>query len=390
LGSFKYFKIKRYRGKVDTLLNKRLEDVEWGEYKLGDLFEVIGTKSLDSNVIDFLDIGINFVGRTFNNNGIQGKIQKQKFEPNEAFTITATVIGNYKYVKFQIEPYYCSQNINKLTPKEIISKWNEKIAYYFIANIQKFVSLFDKQQGGYKLEDIKNHIIKIPIFKNKQINFKFMESFITELESEQIAKLEVYLSASGLKNYTLTDKEQQILDDFENNKFKWREFNLKELFGQSTRGKRLKSSDRISGTLPFVTAGETDVGISAFIGNDVTIFSENTTTIDMFGSAKYRNYKYGGDDHIAVVNTQDLHQLTSIFVTSAIHKSSYTGEFHYGRNFYAKDADELNISLPIKDDKPDYKLMETFISAIQKQVIKDVVLYADKKIATSKEVVNGR
>ena len=66
-----------------------------------------------------------------------------------------------------------------------------------------------------------------------------------------------------------------------------------ELFGKSTRGKRLKSADRIEGTLPFVTAGEADEGVSAFIGNDVEVFSKNTITIDMFGSAKYRNYDYG-------------------------------------------------------------------------------------------------
>lgn len=56
-------------------------------------------------------------------------------------------------------------------------------------------------------------------------------------------------------------------------------------------GMGLESADRIDGTLPFVTAGEADEGVSAFIGNDVQIFSENTTTIDMFGSAKYRSYK---------------------------------------------------------------------------------------------------
>ena len=39
------------------------------------------------------------MGRTFENNGIQGKIEKQKFEPNNSNTITATVIGNYKYVR---------------------------------------------------------------------------------------------------------------------------------------------------------------------------------------------------------------------------------------------------------------------------------------------------
>jgi hypothetical protein len=193
-----------------------------------------------------------------------------------------------------------------------------------------------------------------------------------------------------LQDYTLTDTEQKVLDDFENNKFSWNSFNLEKLFGKSTRGKRLKSSDRILGTLPFVTAGEANEGISAFIGNDVTIFSKKSITIDMFGSAKYRNYIYGGDDHISVVHTENLTKLASIFTTSSIHKSSYNGEFSYGRNFYPKDADELNISLPTKNKKPDYELMEILISAIQKQVIKDVVLYANEKINTTKKVVNGK
>lgn len=155
-----------------------------------------------------------------------------------------------------------------------------------------------------------------------------------------------------------------------------------------TRGKRLKSADRIPGELPFVTAGEADEGISDFIGNDVAIFSENTTTIDMFGSAKYRNYKYGGDDHVAVVHTETLPKLASIFVTSAIHKSSHSGQFDYSKNFYAKDADALNIQLPSRGGQPDYECMATFISAVQKIVIKDVVLFADRKIGMAKEIVN--
>ena len=97
----------------------------------------------------------------------------------------------------------------------------------------------------------------------------------------------------------------------------------------------------------------------------------------------YRNYKYGGDDHISVVHTENLTKCASIFITSAIHKSSYTGEFNYGRNFYPKDADKLNISLPTKNQKPDYEIMQTLISAIQKLVIKDVVLYTDKNVGKS-------
>ncbi|MGZ5191101.1 MAG: restriction endonuclease subunit S, partial [Flavisolibacter sp.] len=155
----------------------------------------------------------------------------------------------------------------------------------------------------------------------------------------------------------------------------WGTFNLKELFGKSTRGKRLKSEDRISGTLPFVTAGEKDEGISAFIGNDVTVFSENTTTIDMFGSAKYRNYKYGADDHVAVVHTEKLPKFASMFITTAIHKSSHNGQFDYSRNFYAKDADELNISLPTKKNKIDFEFMESFITELDAERIAELEAY---------------
>jgi hypothetical protein len=97
----------------------------------------------------------------------------------------------------------------------------------------------------------------------------------------------------------------------------------------------------------------------------------------MFGSAKYRNYQYGGDDHIAVVYTQHLPKFASIFVTSAIHKKSYTGEFHYGRNFYAKDADNLTISLPTKNSQPDFDFMETFISKLESEKTAELEAYLE-------------
>ena len=187
-----------------------------------------------------------------------------------------------------------------------------------------------------------------------------------------------------------TIAEQKAVDDYEHiarmDKVRWGEFTLESLFGKATRGKRLKSADRIPGPLPFVTAGEKEEGVSAFIGNDVVVFSENTTTIDMFGSAKYRNYAYGADDHVAVVHTENLPRYAAIFVTAAIHKSSCTGKFDYGRNFYSKDADDLVISLPVKNGMPDYKYMTMFISAIQKLVISDVVLFTERHIASHQAV----
>lgn len=224
--------------------------------------------------------------------------------------------------------------------------------------------------------------------KNGKIDFDFMDSFIAELEAERIAELSAYLTVSGLDNYELSVEELKALRDYDS--MEWGEYRLEDLFGKSTRGKRLKSLDRISGKLPFVTAGEANTGISAYIGNDVKIFQANTTTIDMFGSAKYRNYNYGADDHIAVVHTENLSKFASLFITATIERASHTGKFSYDRNFYAKDADELVIALPVDcQGVIQYDYMSLIASAIQKLVIKDVVKYTNERIETTKEVVTS-
>ncbi len=229
--------------------------------------------------------------------------------------------------------------------------------------------------------------IILPVSRDGTVDINFMNRFIAELEAERVAELEAYLTATGLKDYHLSVDEENALKGLKN--IKWKTFNLKKLFGPSTRGKRLKSADRIQGDLPFVTAGEADEGVSAFIGNPVHKFSSNTVTIDMFGSAKYRNFEYGADDHIAVVHTESLGANAAVFVATAIHKSSHNGQFNYGNNFYAKDADNLDIMLPSNSDMPDYRTMAYIISAVKKLVIKDVVEYADRKIATTKTVINN-
>jgi hypothetical protein len=48
------------------------------------------------------------------------------------------------------------------------------------------------------------------------------------------------------------------------------------------------------------------------------------------------------------------------------------------------------VQLPKQNNQPNYTLIETFITAIQKLVIKDVVMYADKKIETTKSVIHNQ
>ena len=328
------------------------------------------------------DLGDYVITAGLSNNGILGKtdIKAKIFNAN---TITIDMFGNAFYRQFR---YKMVTHARVFSLKFILSITQRQ--GIFLSSAMHFLKYNFGYENMCSWAKIKQEKISLPVKKDREIDFAFMEDFISQLEACRLSQLEAYLLVTGLKNYTLTPAEEQALIDFQNGKVKWGEFNLENLYGKSTRGKRLKSADRINGDLPFVTAGEAETGVSAFIGNDVEIFAANTTTIDMFGSAKYRNYEYGGDDHIAVVHTEKINKYAAIFVTTAIHKSSYTGKFSYSRNFYAKDADELNIYLPTTNNIPDYSMMEILISAVQKLVIKDVVEYADRKIEATKKIIN--
>lgn len=335
------------------------------------MFEKISVNSLKYKTSELPNIPTNECVLPALTAGIQNQ-GLNNYVPRDNATILKNVISISANGANTGATFYQSKEFTVLQDAYAI-KWiytDEKLSdnsYIFLTS-----SIHKTIYGNYEWtnkagwERIKNDKIKLPT-KNGKIDFDFMESFIAELEAERVAELE------ALQKFEMLE---------------WSSFNLKDLFGQSTRGKRLKGADRISGTLPFVTAGEADEGISAYISNDVEVFEKNTTTIDMFGSAKYRNYKYGADDHIAVVHTEKLPKYASIFVTTAIHKSSHNGQFNYGKNFYAKDADELFIQLPVKNGTPDFETMELLISSVHKLVIKDVVLYSDKKIAATKKIVS--
>ena len=285
---------------------------------------------------------------------------------------------------YQKNDYIGYQHIQSLIPK--FDRFNSAIAFFIISASHTATSNGQYDYGHkFNRKSMRKTVIFLPICDDGSIDFDFMESFIAELEAERVAELSAYLMVSGLDNYELSNKEKAALENYQS--LKWDSYNLEKLFGKSTRGQRLKGDDRIAGTLPFVTAGEASEGISAYISNDVQVFEKNTTTIDMFGSAKYRNYKYGADDHVAVVHTEAVPMKAAIFVTSACHKAAHTGKFDYGHNFYAKDADALDIQLPTKDGKPDYDTMTALISAVQKLVIKDVVAYSNRKIKATKAVV---
>ncbi|MDR0971752.1 MAG: restriction endonuclease subunit S [Bacteroidales bacterium] len=363
--------------------------IDWRKVKLERLFDITGTKSLDAGKLTFVDSGINFIGRTFEFNGIQGKIIKQNFEPNAPFTITATVIGNYKYVKYQKEPYYVSQNINKLTPKFNI---NEKLAKFFMTYIQNFVSQYDGQQSGYKLDEMNNYEIDIP-YKGSEIAFDYIEEFIATLEAERLATLEAYLTITNLKDYILTSEEVQVLADID--KVEWREFKIVgDIFTvKNTHNILSRYIVENSGNTPYLTASNNNNAVGTYIEFEENLIDEGNS-IFIGGKTFVVTYQekdyFSNDSHnlaLYLKESEKRTKLIQLFLVTTITKS-LSPLYSWGDSISNKKIQKDIIILPVKSDHtPDYAFMSTYIKAMQKIVIKNVVEWADKRIEKTKEVV---
>ena len=95
---------------------KKVDTREWGEFRVGELFEVKISKSVDKGGLEFAEDGeYDFIGRTPLNNGIQGRLNKLKFEANQEGTYSIAQIGMH-VCQYRERKWYASQNIFILTP----------------------------------------------------------------------------------------------------------------------------------------------------------------------------------------------------------------------------------------------------------------------------------
>lgn len=278
------------------------------------------------------------------------------------------------YATNQNEDFHIGTRVKALSFRQ--GKISKKVRLFLVSAINKLQVLFTEysQNATDKLPFLK---ISLPTH-NGTIDFAFMETFIAELEA--------YLTVTGLRDYTLTEEEEEILNSLD--KVQWKEYRFADVFNNIQQGRRLKKEDQIEGSMPFVMAGVTNTGVVNYISNPVATFPKNSITIDIFGNAFYRNYDFGaGDDTGVYWNTErKLSREMMLFLTKTSEKA-LQGKFSYGKKLRSSQSLNLRMKLPTKNGTPDYDFMNTYITAIHKVVIKEVVLYAEKKIQATQEVI---
>lgn len=371
---------------MNALLSKKLNKVKWGEFKITDIFDVKNTHNILSNEIVENSGNVPYLCASAEKNGVSTYISYNDDLIDKGNCI---FIGGKTFVVTYQENDFFSNDSHNLA---LYLKFSEKRK----KNVQIFIASCITRSVGYKYswgnsishKKIQNDYVSLPITPENKIDFDFMEAFIRELEEERIRELAAYLKVSGFDNYKLSKCESEALAHF--NELKWKEFSYSEIFNHIKQGRRLKKGDQKPGKIPFVMAGTTNTGIVGYISNPIATFPKNSITIDIFGNTFYRNYDFGaGDDTGVYWNDDKNYSSEQMLYFSSCMEKSIRGKFSFGKKLRSSQSFNFRIFLPVNsDDSPDYAFMETFISAVQKLVIKDVVLYADKKIAATKQAVH--
>lgn len=140
------------------------------------------------------------------NNGILGKtdIKAKIFEPK---TITIDMFGCAFYRQFQYKMVTHARVFSLKPSFEITDKQG-----IFLSCSLNFLRYLFGYENMCSWEKIKNHKIKLPITQNGEIDFDFMESFISEIEESRVCELEAYLKVTGLTDTTLTQAEQKAIE----------------------------------------------------------------------------------------------------------------------------------------------------------------------------------
>ncbi|MFI3248801.1 MAG: restriction endonuclease subunit S [Rikenellaceae bacterium] len=380
-------------GKIVAPLDKKLQGVEWGEFKYTELFELlVGRKKLDkSNLANNGTIPV--YSSDTSNNGIVGYTNLvADYNITTDFPIYLIFGDHTRTMNIAQSDFCVMDNVKVLIPKID----NVKILLFVCAVWKRNIPNLGYARHWTIAKDIS---FLLPV-KNGIIDFDFMDSFIAELEVERLAELEVerlaeleaYLSATGLEDYTLTEEEQNAIDNFDNLKFD--EFKIVDIFSVKNSGNIL-SRDIVadSGYVPYLCASADNNAVSSYISYDEKYLDKGNCIFiggKTFVVTYQENDFYSNDSHNLILHINESSakdKLGQLYLATCINRSlgyKYTWGDSISKTKIQKDM----VSLPIKGKNPNYTIMNTFISAIQKLVIKDVVLYANEKIAATKTVVN--
>ena len=372
--------------------------VNFKEYRIEDVLTWQPQKEIDPLKIPDLtvqsDVVYPFYGQATLNNGIISYLSlTERVLNNPEGKPTILVHSNNQNVVYLETPFYLKDGhgATSVLQSEFL---NEKIALYLMTSIKKVITKkFSYNEKATKIA-LKNTYIQLPVNDKEEIDYEYMERYISELEEERISELDSYLRVSNLENYNLTKYESNALERYRDNKVIYDDFRIGDLFDihpTKSYGVTNRTLFKTNGKTPVVVNSSIGNGIGGYVdleptekGNMIT-YSDTTTSEGIF---------YQPNDFIGYSHIQGLYPINNVEWSEnallyflALFKKQASGRFDYATKFNRKIAADMVVKLPVTEDgKIDFNFMENFIQLQKKLAIKDVVEWKDKIIETTKSV----
>lgn len=345
---------------VICLAMKKIEELKWKEFRLLDLFTF--QKGNQKNMNSLQDGETPLVSAKKIENGYKGfyKVDEKEIFDGGCLTLNNDGDGGAGLSFYQPSSFALDTHVTALYP---IEKMSRKIMLFISCCISKQSVLFGH---GHSINTsrLNNMTIMLPCdCTGESPNYAFMEQYMNLIEKKQLMRYKQYLKTKGDDmHYEKGIKENH----------KWKEYDIKEIFPNILRGRRLKTDDHIIGTMPYVSSSAMDNGVDNFVSNTqgVRIFN-NCLTIANSGSVGatfYHPYSFVASDHVTSLANEDFNKYIYLFggnITSRLSE-----KYSFNREIKDSRLQREKIMLPVnKKDEPDYKYIEKYMRNIEYRLI---------------------
>lgn len=369
----------------------------WKKYRIVDIFEVKNTHNILSSWITENSGSVPYLTATQNNNSVSTFISYDKEMIDEGNSIF--IGGKTLVISYQEKDYFSNDSHNlALYFKDEIHR-TKPIQLYMVSALYKSLKPLYSWGNSISKQKIQNDFVSFPTLNNK-IAFSYMESCIKALEAERIETLEAYLLVSGFKDYQLTQDEEDALEAFDNQQ--WQEFRMGDLFDRVKtkklpyKAKELPKEPQGEYSLPALTSSFMNQGLNYYVPKEGATVLQNVISIPS-NSDVYRAYFQSQEFTVLsdayaidwIGSDKQLRPNDYLFMVPSINKVTDLPIYSYKNKLGGWNVVKNKlIKLPVNEQgEINFDYMATLVQAIKKLAIKDVVLYADKQIEATKEVV---
>ena len=342
----------------------KLTDVEWGEFKVKDIFEVTNSKPYHKNNLKITKKGIPYITRTSFNNGLEEIVENINVHKNPKNTIS---LGAENADFFYQSVEYITGNKMYIIQNDNISK---NVGIFLVQSFRNSIKDCGFGYGkGLTGTRFKERIVMLPMDSQGQPNWQFMEDYIKQEQKQQAQKIIDYYERKLV---------EQAGDVVGLDKVEWKTFRFTEVFQEIQRGKRLTKANQTDGPKPYISSTSENNGVDAFIGNETGVrkFEDVLTLANSgsVGSTFYQQFEFVASDHVTALKSENADKYAYLFLSTVVKRLEE--KYSFNREINDTRIKREKVILPAdKEGNPNFQYMSDFVKKLELDKVQEVLEY---------------